>query len=146
MLVSTVTGDGNLLLNVGPMPTGEILPEQVEVLKKMGGWLKKHGRTIYGTRGGPFRNGRWGGSTYRGNKVWLHVFEWASDGLRLPPLPVAVESAKTLDGVEVELAQTEAGLHISLPRSQPDPIDTVIELTLASSNGVKSPGDKGPDH
>ena len=33
-LIRTAGGDGNLLFNVGPMPTGEIEPRQVERLKK----------------------------------------------------------------------------------------------------------------
>jgi len=38
-LLRTAGGDGNLLFNVGPMPTGEIEPRQVERLKEMGpGW------------------------------------------------------------------------------------------------------------
>ena len=28
MLIRCAGGDGNMLLNVGPMPTGEIAPEQ----------------------------------------------------------------------------------------------------------------------
>jgi len=59
-LVWVVGGDGNLLFNVGPMPDGRIEPRQVERLKEMGDWLKKYGHTIYGTRGGPFKNGTWG--------------------------------------------------------------------------------------
>ena len=35
-LVQTVTGDGNLLLNVGPLPTGEFPADQVVILKKVG--------------------------------------------------------------------------------------------------------------
>ena len=35
-LVRCAGGDGNLLFNVGPMPTGEIEPRQVERLKEMG--------------------------------------------------------------------------------------------------------------
>ena len=130
MLVSTVTGDGNLLLNVGPMPTGEIVPEQVEVLKRMGVWLKRHGQSIYGTRGGPFANGGWGGSTQCGNRIWLHVFDWSGDTLRLPPLQATIQSALTLDGAKPTTVQTDAGLEITLPKAQQDPVDTVIELTL----------------
>jgi len=132
MLLSTVTGDGNLLLNVGPTPAGEILPEQVEVLKKIGAWLKQHGQSIYGTRGGPIPNGNWGGSTQRGNKVWLHVFQWSEDALRLPPLASVIQSALTLDGHQAKATQTPSGLEITLPRAQQDPVDTVIELTLAA--------------
>ena len=131
MLVETVTGDGNLLLNVGPLPTGEILPEQVEVLKKIGTWLKKNGKSIYGTRGGPFPNGKWGGSTQRENKIWLHVLEWSDDTLRLPPLEGAIQSAITLHGAKAKVVQTSEALVIALPAPQQDPIDTVIELILA---------------
>ena len=140
MLVNSVTGDGNLLLNVGPMPTGEIMPEQVEVLKKMGAWLKKNGDSIYGTRGGPFANGSWGGSTHRGNKIWLHVFEWSDDTLRLPPFEGVIQSALTLDGAKAKAVQTPTGLEITLPKAQQDPVDTVIELTVAPSKAGSSPG------
>ncbi len=53
-LIYCAGGDGNLLFNVGPMPTGEIETRQVERLKEMGAWMKKYGETIYGTRGGPY--------------------------------------------------------------------------------------------
>ena len=132
MLVSTVTGDGNLLLNVGPMPTGEILPEQVDVLQKMGIWLKKYGESIYGTRGGPFVNGKWGGSTQKGDKIWLHVFEWTGDSLKLSALKAKVRSAKTLNGANPKVVQNSTGLELILPVSQQDKIDTVIELTIGN--------------
>ena len=57
MLIRCAGGDGNMLLNVGPMPSGEIAPEQVGRLKEMGAWLAKYGESIYGTRGGPFKPG-----------------------------------------------------------------------------------------
>jgi alpha-L-fucosidase len=132
MLVSTVTGDGNLLLNVGPMPTGEIQPEQIEVLKKMGAWLKKYGNSIYGTRGGPFINGKWGGSTYKRDKIWLHIFEWTGDSLKLPVLGTKVLSARTLSGAGPKFVQYSNGLIIKLPKANQDTIITVIELTLAT--------------
>jgi len=38
-LIRTVAGDGNLLFNVGPTPTGEIEPRQIERLRKwVSGW------------------------------------------------------------------------------------------------------------
>ncbi len=53
-MITCAGGDGNLLLNVGPMPTGEIEARQAERLKEMGAWLAKNGASIHGTRGGPF--------------------------------------------------------------------------------------------
>lgn len=130
MLASCATGDGNLLLNVGPLPTGEIDPKQVQVLGKMGQWLAKYGESIYGTRGGPIRNGAWGGSTCRGDKIWLHVFEWQGDSISVGPLKKTVKSARTLTGGEAKVTQTGETLQITLPKAQQDPIDTIIEILL----------------
>ena len=57
ILVRCAGGDGNLALNTNPMPDGRIEPRQVERLHEIGQWLAKHGESIYGTRGGPFRPG-----------------------------------------------------------------------------------------
>jgi alpha-L-fucosidase len=50
MLVDIVSKNGNLLLNVGPMPDGTIPKIQEEVLLGIGNWLKINGEGIYGTR------------------------------------------------------------------------------------------------
>ena len=50
MLVDVVSKNGNLLLNVGPMPDGTIPEMQQKPLRELGAWLKKSGEAIYGTR------------------------------------------------------------------------------------------------
>ncbi|MDQ1256081.1 MAG: hypothetical protein QG656_677, partial [Candidatus Hydrogenedentes bacterium] len=130
MLASCATGDGNLLLNAGPLPTGEILPEQVAVLKQMGAWLTTYGESIYATRGGPFHNGEWGGSTYKDSSVYLHVFQWKGDTLNLPPLNAKILKAIALTGGDVKVDQTDKALRITLPSAQQDKTDTVIKLEL----------------
>jgi alpha-L-fucosidase len=129
-LVSCATGDGNLLLDVGPMPTGEIEPRQAARLKEVGDWLKQYGQSIYGTRGGPLRNRNWGGTTYRDNIIYLHVFEWPGDTMRLNPIQERITAARVLTGGEVIFTQDEAGIGLSMPGEQHDKIDTIIELTL----------------
>ena len=52
-LINAAGYGSNLLLNVGPMPNGEIQPEHMASLKNMGTWLDQNGETIYGTRQGP---------------------------------------------------------------------------------------------
>ena len=49
MLVDIVSKNGNLLLNVGPMPDGTIPELQKEVLLGIGQWLEINGEGIYGT-------------------------------------------------------------------------------------------------
>jgi alpha-L-fucosidase len=129
-LVTSVSGGGNLLFNVGPMPTGEIELRQMERLKEMGAWLGKYGNSLYGTRGGPYRNGRWGGSTHKDKTVWLHVFEWNGDTLCLSALPAKVVGIRSLTGGKPSFQQTASGLDVTVAKSDQDPVNTVIELTL----------------
>ena len=50
MFVDIVSKNGNLLLNVGPMPDGTIPALQRRCLEGLGGWLAVNGEAIYGTR------------------------------------------------------------------------------------------------
>ncbi len=132
-LVRCAGGDGNLLLNVGPMPTGEIEPRQADRLREIGAWLEAHGESVYGTRGGPFMPGRWGASTCRGNRVYVHVLDWGQAGggvLALPPLPARVVSSTRLGGGAAAVRQTPERVEIAVPESDRDRVDTVVVLEL----------------
>lgn len=132
MLVSTTSGGGNLLLNFGPDQFGEFRPEESAIAEGVGEWLKTHGQSIYETRGGPFLNGQWGGSTHRGKTVYLHVFDSIPDTLTLPALPQNVRSAKRLVGGQaIAFEQDDKGaITLTIPRALRETTVTVIELTL----------------
>jgi alpha-L-fucosidase len=130
ILVRTVGGDGNLLLNVGPMPDGRIEPRQVERLKEIGKWLEKYGQSIYATRGGPFKPGDWGASTRRDNCIYVHLLNWQSDGLKLPPIPATILSSSVLTGGTAAVKQTQEGIEISVSREHQQDIDTIVVLEL----------------
>lgn len=130
MLVSCATGDGNLLLDVGPDARGVIPDDQAAVLKEFGQWTKQCGESIYSTRGGPWRNGPWGGSTHRGKTVYLHVFRWNGERLMLRPLQETIRKAEVLTGGKVAFAQTDTEVTFTLARDQQDPVVTVLKLTL----------------
>ncbi|MCF7973731.1 MAG: alpha-L-fucosidase [Phycisphaerae bacterium] len=129
-LVHTVTGDGNLLLNVGPLPTGEFPADQVDILKKVGQWLKKHGESIYGTRGGPLPNGKWGGMTQKGNRIYVHILEWPQDGspLLLGALDKEIISSKGLNVTGPDVKQTSEGIEIKLSAENRAEVDSIIVL------------------
>lgn len=129
-LIRCAGGDGNLLFNVGPMPDGRIEPRQVARLKEMGRWLAKYGQTIYGTRGGPFKPGAWGASTYRGKVVYLHVLKWPEDGLELPPIARRIRSAQVLTGGAAMWRQSAEGISVNVGKGRRDALDTVIQLRL----------------
>jgi alpha-L-fucosidase len=130
-LLYTVGGDGNLLFNVGPMPDGRIEPRQVERLKEMGAWLKKHGNTVYGTRGGPFKPGKWGASTCKDNKIYLFIMNWPKERpLQIPALSMKITDVAVKTGGTLKVNQTKEMIELDIPQDNRDPIATVIELTV----------------
>ncbi len=135
VLVKCAGGDGNLLFNVGPMPTGQIEGRQISRLAEMGAWMERYGETIYGTRGGPFRPTSWGASTCRDNKIYVHVLNWkaAPDGLVLPPLKAKVKKCSLLTGGSATFKQTRKGIRLGIPESARQEIDTIAVLELDSS-------------
>ena len=138
-LVKTVGGDGNLLFNVGPMPDGRIEPRQVDRLKEMGAWLEKYGRSIYGTRGGPFKPGVWGASTYEGNTVYVHILNWSGDKVTLPGIPRRIVASSVLTGGTLRIEQTADSIEISVPENYRQEIDTIIKLQLNGPAGEIAP-------
>lgn len=133
MLASCATGDGNLLLDVGPDSTGVIPADQTDCLLKVGEWLKLNGESIYGTRGGPFKPGEYGGTTRKGKTIYVHVLRWPESGtLKLPNIPAKIQTAQLLGGGAVKFSQSENGIKISVTPALRDSIATVIALTLDS--------------
>ncbi len=130
ILVQTVTGDGNLLLNVGPTPEGEIEPRQAQRLRELGAWLKRYGESVYGTRGGPYMNGPWGGSTCKGKNVYLHLLNWNGGEMRFPPLAAKVLRSRCLTGGDIDVQQSPEGLSVKARSLGAMPVDTVVKLDL----------------
>jgi alpha-L-fucosidase len=129
-LVRVVGGDGNLLFNVGPMPTGQIEPRQVARLKEMGDWLREYGQSIYSTRGGPFKGNSWCASTYRGNRIYVHIFNWHGETFRLPPVNMKITSASLLTGGDIEVKQGKDAITMIVPERYQREIDTIAVLEL----------------
>jgi alpha-L-fucosidase len=138
ILARTAGGDGNLLLDVGPMPDGRIEPRQVQVLKQVGAWMKKNGQSIYGTRGGPFKPADYGAATREGKIIYLHVLKWPDGLLRLPDIQANIVSARLLNGGKAGVRQTGGEIEISVAPAERDAGDTVVALKL-DSDALKIP-------
>lgn len=133
-LIRSNGGDGNLLFNVGPEPSGIIEPRQVERLKEMGAWLAKHGESLYATRGGPWKPSNAIVSTRKGDKIYLHLLKKIATPVTLPALPVEIKSAKLPGGASIQTQTTDGSLSLSIPENAWDPIDTIVELTVAGNS------------
>jgi len=132
LLTKTVSRGGNLLLNTGPNAQGEILPAHARRYRQIGAWLKKYGESIYATRGGPYIDGPWGGSTHKGNTVYLHLYGHNNGTLTLPKLPANIKSATILTGGTVTAKQDGKHLKLTLKPQGNSPV-TVVKLTLDKS-------------
>lgn len=135
-LVDTASKNGNYLLNVGPTAEGTIPQSSVDRLEAMGAWLEKNGESVYGTTAGPVQGLAGLRSTRNREAVYLHVFDWPSDGAIAIPRPAeGVLAAWLLSDPKKQLAVSEDDdrLLIQGPTTASDPVDTVIALTVAGN-------------
>jgi len=133
-VVDTASKGGNYLLNVGPTADGEIPAASVERLAGIGTWMKVNGESIYGTTASPFSAQLpWGRATATRGKLYLHVFDWPSDGkLVVPGYDAVVIRASLLGDSSRRVVTTKGpdGLVIRIPGAAPDPVASVIVLSV----------------
>ncbi len=135
MLIQTVVGGGNLLLNVGPRPDGRIEDNQVARLKEIGEWLKAFGESVYSTRGGPIQPDRWGGTTWSNNILYVHILHWFENSIRIPRPSASVLSCISLTGSEVSITEEGEWVTLSVPPEDRQAIDTIIKLEIDDDVG-----------
>lgn len=138
-LIGICSKGGNFLLNVGPTAEGEIPEESIKRLMDVGQWLKVNGESIYGTTAGPFTFLSWGAATRKNQIIYLHVFQWPSNGeLRLPLLSKIKKTTLLTDpSNELNFSQTNTGTTIQLPKHAPDNMASVIKLEVSEEPVVE---------
>ena len=125
-LSDIVSKNGNFLLNVGPKPDGTFPQESIDRLSEIGDWMDVNGEAIHGTVGSPFSTLDWGRATVKfhddSSTLYLHVFDWPTDGkLLVPGLAGTLTSARVLGieaGTSFEMGDGEVTIH--LPLNQPN--------------------------
>jgi alpha-L-fucosidase len=149
-MIDVASKGGNFLLNVGPTAEGEIPAASVERLEAMGAWLASHGGTIHGTHAGPFKRLTWGRCTARpwkeGVTLYLHVFDWPTDGvLRVPGLMNDVRAARLVGGF-MSFGASRDRLHpedvlidVSSHTPEPGTPATVVAIDVVGEPRVTTP-------
>ncbi len=131
-LVKAAGHGSNLLLNVGPMPNGEIQDYQQERLRQLGEWLKIYGESIYGTEGGFVEPTDDYAFTKKGNTVYLHVLNGAKRRLEIPNITFKIANITTFNGQsKITYRQIEGDtLVVEIPENIGDENDLVLKLGL----------------
>ncbi len=130
-LVEVVSRGGNYLLNVGPTARGVFPPEAIERLQAIGQWMNTYSEAIYGSAYTPLQNLPWGQATRKGDRLYLHVFEWPANGkLELESFPYRARKAALFAGETLPFVQREQHLEISVPPQAPDANVSVLVVEI----------------
>ena len=121
----------NLLLNVGPMPNGEIQIEHIKSLEKVGSWMRENGETIYKTTGGPMTPTDEMAFTQKGNTLYLHILDDSKELFFVENFKGNIRSMHFYKSKEkVNYKISKYGIFIEVPNNKKDQIDTIIEIIL----------------
>ena len=139
-LVECVSKNGNMILNVGPDATGKFPLQSQRILQEMGDWMKYNKESIYGCGKCDLEKPEWGRYTQKGNVIYAHVMDESIFDIAVHIPKDNIKKVRRLsDHSEIQLLTPWNGesypdytfLNIDTLHHQcPDPIDTVIEITL----------------
>jgi alpha-L-fucosidase len=123
LLADIVSKGGNLLLNVGPQPDGELPPQALGRLNEIGQWMAVNAEAIHGTRPvAPYREGRVCLTRKAGTTYAIYL---AEEGQNAPPQEITLASLQPPAGSKIEMLGSrepiewrpkDAGLVIAVPR------------------------------
>jgi alpha-L-fucosidase len=131
-MVNAAGHNANFLLNIGPMPDGNIQPEFTDTLKAMGKWLQQYGESIYGTKGNIIPPQDWGVIATKDKSIFAHVIKKPSQAyIFIPTLQQKVNRVFLMaNKKELKFKQVPEGLFIYTDSVEWDDIDTIIQLNL----------------
>ncbi|MCG3146730.1 MAG: hypothetical protein PCFJNLEI_00164 [Verrucomicrobiae bacterium] len=137
MLQTCVAGDGNLLLNIGPLPDGSVPNPAITRLTTIGKWLNKYGTAVYGPAD-RVTNMEWnvtGSWTRHGTTMHYWCSLWPGKEVAIGGLNTRLLSARLFpSGKKLTFTQTNDRVVIhGLPAKCPDKIigAALLELKFA---------------
>lgn len=142
-LIDIASKGGNYLLNVSPTGEGTLLPPAIERLEEIGKWMDVHSESIYGTSASPLGKLDWGRCTMKpegdSTLLYLHVFDWPTDGkLLVPGLNSGIHSAALLGGSDsIATESSDHGTVVTLPADPTNPYASVVVLEIDGKLDVR---------
>ena len=141
IFADAISHGGNLLLDIGPMQDGTIPAQQVNVLKELGKWNKKHAEAIFATLGGLPQGHFYGPTTLSKDSTTLYLFlpGKVSGNIMVKGLKNKINKVRVV-GSNQQLQHKIVGkiswspvpglVYIDVPQSLQDEYMTVLALDL----------------
>jgi alpha-L-fucosidase len=129
-LIKSAGFGSNLLLNVGPMPNGEIQKEHQESFLEIGDWLETYGEAIYGTRQGPLAPRENMVSTLKDNEVFLWLLGDNDTYFIEDFFPKTKTMVHWKDGSTINFQRTKFGTFIEIPEAKKNGIATLVSYKI----------------
>jgi alpha-L-fucosidase len=128
--VDCVSNGGNLLLDIGPKPDGTLAAEQINILKELGRWNKKHAEAVFGTRAGIALSNFHGKTTLSadGKTVYLFVETAPAGDVQVKGLLTPVRSVKLVGNNKRLNFKTEKETGIISINIQEQDLDSVVTV------------------
>ncbi len=132
LLVNAAGRNANLLLNVGPMPNGEIQKEFTDTLLAAGKWLQQYGAAIYNTRGKIMPPQPWGVATRNGKQVYLHLLQLPqNDFILLPGFKEDISSVEIMGShKKLKWSKVPEGVFVYHEFPATGSIDHIIQVNM----------------
>ncbi len=124
MLVEIVSKGGNLLLDTGPSPEGELDPVAVTRMEEIGDWMKVNSEAIYGTRAvAPYQERS---IRFTKNEDNIYAIYLSEEEQETPPAQVSIQSFTPKPGSQARMLGSDEPLNWRI-----DNDTTLIELSEA---------------
>jgi alpha-L-fucosidase len=136
-LVTCVSRDGNLLLNIGPKGDGSVTAGSVTILNGLASWMSTYSDSIHGATASPFTTDpAWGKVTKTNGKLFAHVFTWPTNGvLQIPPITNTISRVYLMSNPSASLTYTVtgSGINVTVPTTAPNTNDSVICVEVSGT-------------
>lgn len=141
IFVDVISNGGNLLLDMGPKEDGTIPNEQINVLKELGKWNKKHAEAVFNTVAGIAQGHFYGATTLSKDSTILYLFLQGkiSGDITLKGLKNTIEEITELGNGQkldykivgkVSWSQVPGLVYVHVPDDVQDKYVTVIKVKL----------------
>ncbi|MGO1068832.1 alpha-L-fucosidase [Lysobacter sp. CA199] len=142
-LVGARVAGGGYLLNIGPDGDGAVVPFEADVLRGIGGWLKRHSDVPLDISPSGLPAQPWGVTGRQGDALYLFVRDWRAGELRVAGFasrPSEVRIHGVNDDTALTWRQDGNDLLIALPPRIPDEVLPVVRVAVSDGLRIQPAG------